>query len=199
MLTCDNVSLKNAKENLFKCFGINIFPGSITYIRGKNGSGKTSLLRIIANIQEPTNGRILWYGENINFLNKPFCTYIGHKIAFHTEMKVIEVLRFWADLYQTTAKIPAAIEYLQLANIISQPCYQLSTGNIKKVTLSRLFLNDNELWLLDEIDTNLDNDNLTLLQKCIEAKKDSGGVVILASHLPSLCKNFQEIQLGDFK
>ena len=184
MLTVNNLALIVNGFNIFSNIGITALPSSITYLTGDNGSGKTSMLRMIAGIQAPSSGYIS-YGTKatlITELPKPYCLYIGHNNAIKPEYTVIENIAMWAKFYESPEAIDAAIYYFRLNEITHQKCYELSAGNKQKVALARLLTCRSNIWLLDEVDQNLDKSNRDLLDKLIVTKADNGGIILLTTH-----------------
>ena len=184
MLSLHSLGFSLEHENIFQNISLTLLPSSIIYLKGRNGSGKTSLLRMIAGIQKPTDGKITYGKQQISLLDfgKPYCTYIGHKLGIKQELTIIENLTFWAQLYKTEELINAAIMYFGLEDIINKKCYELSAGNQKKVALTKLIICQSNLWLLDEIDTNLDDTNKKLLMNLIVTHADNGGIIFISSH-----------------
>ncbi|MGC0372259.1 MAG: hypothetical protein DGJ47_000968 [Rickettsiaceae bacterium] len=184
MITLQSLGLSIEGKRFFKDLSISFLPSAIIRLNGPNGCGKTSLLRMIAGIQSPTNGTIKFNQKqlSISLLDKPYCNYIGHKTAIKNELTVIENMSYWGKLCNSEILIPAAIKYFNLEDILEQKCLELSEGNKKKVALSRLIICPAKLWLLDEIDTNLDTKNKELLTNLIVSHADSGGLTIMASH-----------------
>lgn len=188
MLTCYNLSLKVNDYTLFKGLSFTSFGGGTLLIKGKNGSGKSSLLRMIAGIQQHS-GKIIFKGNLIQELNKPYCVYIGHKTGIRLDLSVIQNLVFWAKMYDSDLMLEAAIRYWDLYDVLETECHKLSSGTQKKVALAKLLCCNSSLWLLDEVDTNLDSENFNLLQNLLHIKMDSGGVIICASHNNNLIQN----------
>lgn len=179
---------------------MSFLPSSIVYVRGENGCGKTSLLRIIAAIQKPTGGRVT-FGINskpVFTLNKPHCTYIGHHLGIKQELSVFENIKFWSEIFDSPELISASITYFSLEEILDKKCYELSAGNKKKVALSRLILCPSKLWLLDEVDSNLDQSNKELLLNLIVSHANNGGIAFIASHNPPPIKTAQILNLSDY-
>lgn len=204
VLTIDRLSYVIGEHDLFNSITISFLPSSIVHITGKNGSGKSSLLKIIAGIQKPTSGTF-YFGASKNceydsfFLegqNKlPYCLYIGHKLGLKNELTVIENLRFWSNLYNSSETLDASIYYFGLQKILDKKCYELSAGNQKKVALSKLLSCQSELWLLDEVDTNLDEENKQLLHGLIASKASNEGIIMIASHA-EIIKNAYTLSLN---
>ncbi|MFK8039916.1 MAG: heme ABC exporter ATP-binding protein CcmA [Rickettsiaceae bacterium] len=190
MISFDDVSYCIYDRKVFCNISLTILSASITYLEGLNGSGKTSLLRLIAGIQRPTSGKIILSSSKLN--------YIGHNLGIKTDLSVYENIKFWADLYNTPNAVDIAIEYFNLNNVLYQKCYTLSAGNCKKIALTRLICCPADIWLLDEIFVNLDDNTTQLIQNLITAKANSGGVVIIASHAKPNIKPFQVINMKDY-
>ena len=157
------------------------FPRSIIKIIGNNGSGKTTFLRMLAGIIKPKTGKII-----SNFDS----TYIGHELGIKDELTVSEQLLFWANIENNMMLMPAAIAVLKLEEILDVFCYKLSAGNKQKLALAKLLLSNNDLWLLDEIDTALDEANLEILHNIITTKANHGGIVCFSSHSNILPHSF---------
>lgn len=188
MLSLDQVSLQTNNSKLFDV-SITFLPSSIVYIKGANGSGKTSLLRMIAGISIPEGGKIIFKGQDISQLQKPYCNYIGHHLGLKSEIRVLEYLQFWAGVYNSFEALEPAIHYFGLNDILDKRCYELSKGNKKRVELSKLLCCHSGLWLLDEVESNLDKKNLHLLHNLIISKANNGGIVLISSHQEPLVKS----------
>lgn len=200
MLSLQSLSFITQDNNVFQDISMTLLPSSIVYLKGKNGSGKTSLLRMIAGIQQPTNGSIT-YGKKsipINKFDKPYCTYIGHRTGLKQELSVIDNLIYWAELYNSKELIDVAIIYFQLQDHAHKKCYELSAGNQKKVALAKLITCQSKLWLLDEVDTNLDEVNKNLLLNLITSQADNGGIVFISSHTEPDIKTALTINMSDY-
>lgn len=200
MLSIHSLALAVNERILFKNFSATFLPAAITYINGGNGCGKTSFLRIIAQIQKPSQGKITFGKKSIPIsrFSLPYCTYIGHKLAINHELTVIENITFWAKAYNAEILIQAAISYLNLYDIIEEKCHRLSEGNLKKVALARLLVCRSKIWLLDEIETNLDKKNRELLSKLIVSHADNGGLAFIASHHEPSIKTAKIINLPEY-
>ncbi|WP_017442666.1 heme ABC exporter ATP-binding protein CcmA [Rickettsia gravesii] len=181
-------------KNLFD-LNNTFLPSSITYIKGANGCGKSSLLRMIAGIMQPSSGNIYYRNCNINNIAKLYCTYIGHNLGLKSEMTVFENLKFWSEIYNSAETLYAAIHYFKLHDLLDTKCYSLSSGMQKIVAIARLIACQSDLWLLDEVETNLSKENRDLLNNLVVMKANSGGIVLLSSHLESSIKSAQILQL----
>ncbi|KJV81838.1 MAG: heme ABC exporter ATP-binding protein CcmA [Rickettsia hoogstraalii] len=194
MLSLHQLQFNIEQRNLFDLC-ITFLPSSITYIKGANGCGKSSLLRMIAGIMQPSSGNIYYKNSNINNIPKPYCNYIGHNSGLKLEMTVLENLKFWSEIYNSAETLYAAIHYFKLQDLLDEKCYSLSSGMQKVVAVSRLIACQSDLWLLDEVETNLSKENRDLLNNLIVMKTNSGGIVLLSSHLENSIKSAQTLQL----
>ncbi len=197
MLTCESVVLSIAERRLFD-ISLTIFPGSIVVVNGPNGSGKTSLLKMLAGLVHLAQGKILLNQTNIDETTRPYANYIGHVLGVKEELAVIDNLKLWSALYHSEHMLDAAIHYFGLNTILDDRVYTLSAGMRKKVALARLLACHSDLWLLDEVENTLDENNRALLYNAIVTKANSGGIIIMTSHNPSPFKNAIELNIEDF-
>ncbi|KAF8818114.1 heme ABC exporter ATP-binding protein CcmA [Rickettsia endosymbiont of Cardiosporidium cionae] len=184
MLSLNFISLHVSNRKLFDKIAITFLPSSIVVIKGENGAGKTSLLRIIAGIQSPSQGNVIYKHRYISHKNSPYpyCNYIAHNLAVKFELTVFENIKFWSNLYNTEQLIKPAVKYFALEKILHNSCSSLSYGNLKKLVLTRLILIETDLWLLDEIDSNLDDINFRLLYDLIITKAQSNAIILIVTH-----------------
>lgn len=197
MLSLNQLAFRPNDKELFK-ISISLLPSAIVYIKGPNGCGKTTLLRMIAGICSPHDGNITIYDKNISDLAKPYCNYIGHNIGLKSEIRVIDYLKFWAQCYDASAAIGSAVHYFNLYDLLGKKCSELSRGNKKKVELAKLLTCPSRLWLLDEVESNLDETNLKLLQNLIITKANTGGIILLSSHMKKQIESAITIDMSDF-
>jgi len=195
MLLLHQLNFNIEQRNLFDNLSITFLPSAITYIKGANGCGKSSLLRMISGIMQPSRGNIFYKNLNINNTPKPYCNYIGHNLGLKLEMTVFENLKFWSEIYNSTETLQAAVHYFKLHDLLDEKCYSLSSGLQKVVALARLIACQSDLWLLDEVETNLSKENKDLLNNLIVMKANSGGIVLLSSHTENYIKSAQILQL----
>jgi heme exporter protein A len=201
MLSLHSLSFVLENKIFYQNISMTILPSSIVYIQGKNGSGKTSFLRMLAGIQLPNAGKITFSKESlpITQLIKPYCTYIGHRFGIKSELTVLENIEFWAKLYDSEQLVNAAIVYFSLQDVVDTKCYELSAGNQKKVALARLLACQSKLWLLDEVDSNLDTVNKQLLLNLIVSHADNGGIVFITSHNSPEIKSAQILNISEYE
>jgi heme exporter protein A len=174
-------------RELFNGLSFELRSGDILHISGANGSGKTSLLRILAGLHDPEGGEIQWEGQSIRQARSSFLhnlQYVGHLGGVKTELSPLENMRCFAALalQPAAAATDSIIERLGLAGFEHEPAYRLSSGQRRRIALSRLLLNPARLWILDEPFTALDAKGCELLVQLVDAQLQNGGMVAFASH-----------------
>jgi heme exporter protein A len=174
-------------RELFSGLSFELRPGDSLHISGANGSGKTSLLRILAGLHIPEAGDIQWEGHSILRARPHFLRnvqYVGHLGGIKAELSPLENMRYFAALalQPPQAVTDSIIERLGLAGFEHEPAYRLSSGQRRRIALSRLLLNPAKLWILDEPFTALDARGCELLVQLVDAQLQGGGMVTFASH-----------------
>lgn len=202
MLTFDQITCERGGNVVFKHLGFTLGEGGLLILKGANGSGKTSLLRMLAGLIPCQDGKIYWQGEDIKDDYEGYLSNIamvGHKEAIDDQLTVSENLEFWASLSGNPELFAVAAKYFRLEKFLDTPCYMLSAGWKKRVALSRLVLLKAELWLLDEPFTNLDKEGREMLTNLIAARCDQGGMVIISSHADNSDLPFgTELDISEF-
>lgn len=203
MLTLDDISCVRQENPLFSRLGFTIGDACLLYITGQNGSGKSSLLRIMAGLLKPSEGRILYANEPVDGEHASeyaqIIHYVGHKPALHLDMTVHENLAFLSDLQGNRSRLAAAMHFFELEDRAHLPLWQLSMGWQKRVILARLLIREAEIWLLDEPHTHLDEQGRFLLDGLIRARIDQGGSVVIASNEHNFLPGYRELSLQEFR
>lgn len=191
MFSCSNLTISYNEHIIVSSLGFTLFPGAVALIRGENGSGKSSLLKVFSGIKKPDNGEIYKEQQNVAF--------IGHELGIIDNLSVIENIFYWSAMQGTELMVPGAVAYFHLTEIVDVPCYKLSAGMKKRVALARLLATQSNIWLLDEPENNLDSHGKELLQNLINIKASQNGIIIIASHSQLHKSSAIEINLEDFK
>lgn len=184
-MTVENLSLNKNDRKIFSNIGFSLFLGAAIIVAGKNGSGKTSLLRILAGISKESSGKISWNGKDVAKNRQELNTdmqFIGHKNFLKPDLTVLENLEFYASFYDSQILIPSALSFFNITSLIDQRVRGLSAGEMKKAMLCKLMICPAALWILDEPDVNLDQDSKKILVGLIRTKIENGGTVVIASH-----------------
>jgi heme exporter protein A len=175
-------------RRLFSGLDLSLPAGTFLQVTGPNGSGKTSLLRILCGLLAPAEGEIKWQGENIRSLSEDYftsVTYLGHRHGVKDELSGIENLRISNALNGievTQERARSVLERMGLAGRESLPARLLSEGQRRRVALARLLTCGTKLWLLDEVMTSLDKGAVALIRSLIEEHLAGGGIAIVATH-----------------
>ena len=163
--------------------------GDLIQIVGKNGSGKTSILRAISGLMPLFEGSVEWNGNPIHSLESYYLeiNYLGHSLGLSPELTGYENLLFYKTI--SGAKKPAmdileALSTYEASNIISKPIQFLSAGEKQKIVLARMLIFDCPLWVLDEPFNSLDTRTQAILESLIDDHIINGGTVLLTSHQP---------------
>jgi len=199
-LVCNEVACERGERVVFKGLGFGLSAGGFLLLKGANGSGKTSLIKLLAGILPPVSGVVTWngvpIGKSAEFRKE--LTYVGHKNAVKQECTVEENVRFWAKVYDREAIVLPCLRFFGLENKRDVPCHRLSSGWQRRVALSRLLLAPGKLWLLDEPTNFLDPEAVALLGSLIETRVKLGGMVIAASHTMTSAFPAHMLMIEDF-
>jgi heme exporter protein A len=175
-------------RRLFSGLDFAVSPGTFVQLTGPNGSGKTSLLRILCGLLAPAEGDVKWEGANIRSLGEEYftsITYLGHRHGVKDELSAVENLRISNALngiVVSPERARAALQHMGLAGRELLPARLLSEGQRRRVGLARLLVCDTKLWLLDEVMTSLDKGAMALVRSLIENHLAGGGIAIVATH-----------------
>jgi heme exporter protein A len=175
-LRATGLACRRGGRLLFEGLDLVVEAGSVVWLRGANGSGKTSLLRLLAGIARPDEGRVQCSIARL---------YVAHANALKDDLTVAESLAFLARLHgQHAASLPGALARFGLVQRADAPVRTLSQGQRRRVALARLALEPAAaLWLLDEPFDALDADGATVLGALLREHAKRGGAAVLASHL----------------
>lgn len=188
LLTAHHLECLRGESLLFANLSFGVAQGQIMQIEGANGSGKTSLLRILAGLSPPSDGEVLWRGESIFHKRAAFyaeIAYLGHHLGLKAELSVAENLKLAFALNgqpNAPERVTAALEQVGLADREDLPVRALSAGQRQRVALARLVSSAATLWILDEPFTALDVGGIALVHRLLEAHAALGGLAVLTSH-----------------
>ena len=197
-LTVNNLSYQRGYNLILDNLSFNLNSGEALRICGQNGSGKTSLLKIIAGLSTPESGSIEYDKTKTN--SKKFqleTLYLGHYAALSSELNCVENLKYLTSLSTEiiSPNFQNALNKVGLKNYENELVGNLSAGQKRRVVLSLLFITQSKVWLLDEPFTALDSVGTKIIESQIEKHCKKGGLCILTTHQDCNIKNLQEIFL----
>ncbi len=203
MLTLEYLSCKRAQHPLFTALSLTLGQGALLFLRGPNGSGKTSLLRMLAGFLPMPQGEIYWEGEHVDPMKdlrwKQAISYVGHRPGLYMDRTVSDHFALWAKLEDAKEKVPAAQHFWGLGDMLHRPVHQLSQGYQKRLALARLMLENTEIWLLDEPFAHLDEVGCAMLLRLLAVRCDQHGIVLASHHGPLPAPIGLPLDIADFQ
>lgn len=171
--------------------------GEAVAVVGHNGSGKTSLLRLIAGLLVPAGGRIALKGGDGELTLPEQCHYLGHRDALKPALSVAENLTFWAD-FLGGERLDAAesLATVGLDHATDLPAGFLSAGQRRRLSLARLLTVRRPVWLLDEPTNALDTAGQDMFGGLMRQHLARGGLIVAATHAP-LGIDSRELRIGE--
>ena len=172
-------------REVFSGLDFDIGGGEALAVTGRNGSGKTSLLRLIAGLLAPGGGSIAIEGGDTELTLPEQTHYLGHRDAQKPALSVMENIGFWRDfLGGEIADAGDCLDRVGLAHAVDLPAAYLSAGQRRRLSLARLLAVRRPVWLLDEPTTALDAAGQTMFAGLMREHLDRGGLIIAATHGP---------------
>ena len=202
MLLINNLSFFRNETKIFENLNLSLGNKKIIQIKGRNGSGKTTFLKVILNILEPKNGEIIWKGENIkknifNFYNQT--TFIMDNNTSTRGLSVEDNIDFWRVLSSSKLNNKEIFELLKKLNIekyYKTKVMYLSSGERKKLELLRLILEQKKLWVLDEPFNHLDDLSIEIINQTFLDHVNNDGIILFASHYDPNISNIKTLELN---
>ena len=201
MLLINNLSFNRNNHNIIKDLNLSLKNGELAQLKGENGSGKTTLLKLILNILKPNTGEIFWEGKNINkniFNFYKETTFIMDQNTSTSYLTVLDNINFWRGLSSSTLMNNDILLLLETFDILKYKNTQvryLSSGEIKKLELLRLILEQKKFWILDEPYNHLDTKSIEILNQTFIDHRNNNGSVLFASHFQP---NIVNLKIIDF-
>lgn len=197
-LKISNLSCQRGYNLLFENLSFELNSGEVLKISGPNGSGKTSLIKILAGLNSFETGSIKYDDTKINSekYNLDFL-YLGHLAALSPELSCLENLKYTANLGNNNINLDFydALTKVGLEKFENELVGKLSAGQRKRIALSLLFITQSKVWLLDEPFSALDSKAIKIIETRIEDHCSTGGLCILTTHQECNIKNIKEISL----
>ncbi|HOY71350.1 MAG TPA: cytochrome c biogenesis heme-transporting ATPase CcmA [Methylotenera sp.] len=188
MLAAQGLACLRGDRLLFKNVSFDLQSGGLLYVLGENGSGKSSLLRMLCGLLTPEDGAVLWQGNKIKQAAESYLsnlTYLGHLNGLKDDLSALENLQTNARLAGNNvsdASALAALTAIGIARCAHLPARVLSQGQKRRVALAGLWLAKTKLWILDEPFAALDVASVEVLATRISEHLAHGGMAILTTH-----------------
>ena len=201
MLEVKSIYLYRNKKQIFSDFSLFLKKKQIILLIGENGAGKSSLLDTIAGLIQPQSGSVKIEGrhvQEIGISKKETFTYIPHQSCLMENFTVLENLKIWIELNSLKIReeiINQKLKIFKLKNIKDQLVRNLSHGQKKKVSLSKLLFSNSKLWLLDEPLNGLDQNSHNIFKKILLRHQNNQGSILFSSHIDPKIKLTKKVIL----
>jgi heme exporter protein A len=205
-LIAEDLACRRGERLVFAGLSFSLPQGGALVLTGANGSGKTSLLRLVATLIAPAAGRLSWGAAAVESDVAGYRArlhYVGHQDGIKPTLTPRENLAFWAALRgcgprQAAPALDVALAAFGIEAVADWPCRWLSAGQRRRLALARLLVAPAPIWLLDEPTAALDHDGQERLEQAIIRHRAAGGRVLAATHSPISLDGANTIILDDF-
>jgi heme exporter protein A len=186
-LCVEKVHVWRGDRHVLRGVSLDVHPGELMHVSGPNGTGKTTLLRVVSGLLRPEKGSVAWQGRSIAAAAAEYqsaLAYASHEPALKSDLTALENLRFAVGLKRrvTVAELRSSLERTGVANCADLPARVLSAGQRRRVAMARVLAFRADLWLLDEPYTNLDGSGSSLLSALLAEHVGQGGVALVVAH-----------------
>lgn len=203
-LVAEDLVLERGGRRVINGLSFTVAAGEALVLAGPNGSGKTTLLRAMAGFIRPMHGTVRLEGGNGELTIAEQAHVVGHANAVKSSLTVVENTAFWGDYLGSSPpsssaaigeRLEAALRHFGLDDLGDFPAAYLSAGQKRRLGLARLLVADRPLWLLDEPTVSLDTASSERLVAAVNAHTKSGGIAVIATHLPLALESARTLQL----
>jgi heme exporter protein A len=186
-LSVEKVHVWRGDRHVLRGVSLDVHPGELMHVSGPNGTGKTTLLRVVSGLLRPEKGSVAWQGQSIAASASEYqsaLAYASHEPALKSDLTALENLRFTVGLKRrvTTSELRLSLERTGVANCADLPARVLSAGQRRRVAMARVLAFRADLWLLDEPFTNLDASGSALVSALLAEHVGQGGAALVVAH-----------------
>lgn len=195
-LKADELTCNRGGREVFRGLSFSLSAGEAMVVTGRNGAGKSSLLRMIAGLVRIAAGRLTLDSNNADTPIAEQAHYLGHQDAMKPSLSVRENLQFWTEFLGARRAVEPALESVDLARLADLPAAYLSAGQRRRLSIARLVAVPRPIWLLDEPTSSLDAPSQKRLAELMRSHLAGGGMIIAAAHGPIGLERARELKLG---
>jgi heme exporter protein A len=196
-LSATDLACRRGGREVFAGVSFTVDSGGCLAVRGRNGAGKSSLLRMVVGLLRAASGSLVLEGADPELTLGEQAHYLGHQDAFAPSLSVGENLRFWAAFFgAAAADIGAPLAAVGLEAVADLPAAYLSAGQRRRLSIARLLAAKRPIWVLDEPASTLDAGAQQRLAELMRAHLDGGGLILAATHGALAVDGAQELQLA---
>lgn len=195
-LNAEELACNRGGREVFRGLSFALSSGEAMVISGRNGAGKSSLLRMIAGLVRCAAGQLTLDGGERDTPLAEQCHYLGHQDAMKPSLTVSENLQFWTEFFGArTHTIESALQAVGLATLTDLPAAYLSAGQRRRLSIARLVSVQRPIWLLDEPTSALDSPSQKRLAELMQGHLAGGGMIVAAAHGPIGFERARELNL----
>ena len=201
-LCVEKVHVWRGDRHVLKGVSLNLRPRQVLHISGPNGTGKTTLLRVVCGLLRPEQGLVSWQGQSISKVSLEYqaaLAYASHEPALKGDLTALENLRFAVGLKRRVRAqdLLVSLERTGVAACADLPARVLSAGQRRRVAMARILAMSASLWLLDEPFTNLDAAGTDLTAALLQSHVQQGGSALVVAHQPlKIDVDMRRLELG---
>lgn len=197
MLKVNALAFDYIDKTVFRDVQFSLDAGQLLHLQGGNGVGKTTLLKLLAGLLQPSSGAIFWNNISIHddlpSWQQHIC-YVGHKMGLSLDLTIRENCYFDLHWQRRRVSFTDLLKSFNLTELADIPCSKLSQGQRRRAALLRIAMTDARVWLLDEPFVALDKPSMEALAYCLKQHLADNGLIILTSH-QSLADNFDDYEV----
>jgi heme exporter protein A len=186
-LCVEKVHVWRGDRHVLRGVSLDVHPGELMHVSGPNGTGKTTLLRVVCGLLRPEKGSVAWQGRSITATAAEYqkaLAYASHEPALKSDLTALENLRFTVGLKRrvTAVELRSSLERTGVAHCADLPARVLSAGQRRRVAMARVLAFRADIWLLDEPFTNLDASGSSLVSALLAEHVGQGGLALVVAH-----------------